>query len=332
MWGREITAYRALGQAEDPEQVAVLRGRDPLVASTWEASVALADTPEQALALAERGLEFHPHHTPLIMMRLQILAAQGRIGELMHAARSSLAVGQPGLNQALLHQALVDAELQSDAPDAAHAEVLVFGALPESPRKRVAELMARVALSQAFLGDEAAADATFDQSLAVGPEGPARLLNDVVQMPARRDASLELIRRALERHPSHPDLRLYIIVEDMERTEFDAAARGLGAMPADLPPRLEGQTEMLQARLDLLQDRPEKALAGVRARLQQVVADPHALLVLIELKQLFDLPDDAEFRDLLTRAAQHPRGLPNELRRRITAMLPQDEAAGDAIP
>ena len=325
IWGREVTTYRALGQAQDPAEVRSLRGRDPLVAGTWEASVAMAGTPEEALALAERGLEFHPHYTPLMIMRLQILAAQGRIGELIHAARQSLAVGQPGINQALLHQALVDAELQSDDPDAAHAEVLIFGALPESPRGRVAELMARVALTQAFLGDDAAADEAFDESLAVGPEGPARLLNDVALEATRRDAALDLVHRALRRHPGHPDLQLYVIVEDMERQQFADAAQGLDRLPPDLPPRLQSQAVMLRARLDLLQERPESALAAVRARLDLAASDPHALLVLMELKQRFDLPDDVEFRERLTQATRHPRGLPNEMRRRIQALLPPVE-------
>ena len=241
----------------------------------------MAGTPEEALALAERGLEFHPHYTPLMIMRLQILAAQGRIGELIHAARQSLAVGQPGINQALLHQALVDAELQSDDPDAAHA--------------------------------------------AVGPEGPARLLNDVALEATRRDAALDLVHRALRRHPGHPDLQLYVIVEDMERQQFADAAQGLDRLPPDLPPRLQSQAVMLRARLDLLQERPESALAAVRARLDLAASDPHALLVLMELKQRFDLPDDVEFRERLTQATRHPRGLPNEMRRRIQALLPPVE-------
>jgi tetratricopeptide (TPR) repeat protein len=326
--GREVGTYRQLTSTNDPEVVRELRGRNPLLPATWLASVALADSPETALELAARGLEWHPQHTPLLIMRLQILAAQGRTGELIHAARHSLAIGQPGLNQALIHQALVDAQLQSDDPDAAHGEVLIFGALAESPRPRVAELLARVALSYAFVGREDDADDAFDESLAVGPTGPARLLNDIARMPTHRAAARDLILRAHDRHPDHPDLQLYLAVEDMENGQFEAADRELAQLPQPLPGRLDSQVQMLRARLHLLQERPDDALEAVQARLDEFAADPHALMVLLELKELHDQPDDLEFRERLTQAAGHPRGLPAEILQRIESLLKAPETTG----
>ncbi len=298
---RAAETFGALATA-DAAQLAVLRGREPLMPEVWLASAGRAETPEEALAYVQRGLEFRPSNPQLLSAQTSLLAALGRSAAVRASVESTLAFVRPGGLEGELRALLVDAALAEDDLELAELEARRLAAVEAAPRPLVAQAFARIATAYAAVGEDVAADRLLEASLDLGPGGLSGLRGEVSRNPERTAAVRLLVERAVTRHPDNPDLRLFIAVDVLARDGPEAAADVLTELPRPLPARLVLDVALLEARVAVLQGHVDEGLADVLALLSRAPGDGPALLVLLECKQLHDRPGDEQLLRILEAA------------------------------
>lgn len=325
----ELQAAMALEDpAEREASLARLRGAEPLVASTWLASAAVAPGPEQALERVEAGLAFQPANQDLQLARLSLLAQAGRAADQAEAARSLLSAGFPPAVRAEIHWFLVDALIAQEQTAQAAEAAGRLGGVPGVPPTMLAAALARVALALELSGAPDAADDSLQASLDLGPDGLAILRRDGVTTLERSAAANRLVARAAQRLPDDPDLALFLVVDGMAAGGLDAAQAAFEAIARPLPERLAGQEIALRARLLVLQDHVAEGLDVLRARLDEQPSDPFALGVLLETwHQRRQPPADELARRLQAGRTRLAEPL---LRAQIEATLRELQAGADA--
>jgi len=306
---RQRDAYvdlAAAGQLKDPAQrnaaLATLRGAEPLIPAVWLASAQAAATPEEGLALVERGLSFLPQSPDLLVARMAVLAQLGRRDDEVAAARSAMAADAPTELRAEALWFLVDGLLAKGLAGEAEAEVVRMRGLPFSRPEMAATTWARVALAHELAGHGADADRTLDASLDLGAAGLMGLRRASLVSSDSQAGAHALVERALARQPEHPDLQLYLLVDRMTAGDIAGAAAALEQLPPELPDRLVSQREALHARILLLQGQTEAGLDVLRARLDEEPGDAFALGVLLEAWHVRHVPEAAEMTHWLRAA------------------------------
>lgn len=280
----------------DPEALSALRGAEAALPFVWmeSARVAAVESPEEALALVEAGLTYHPADAALLTARIELLGGLGRYAECMDSARQALSrLPQPG-PRAGYRMGLIRALLALQRPAEAESEMIALGGEWGIAPGMVADGWARVALTYANLGRADDAERCFDASLQQGPDGLGALAQETLLHPELLAAARSLRRRAAVGHPADPDLGLTLVIDTMEQGDFVAAARALEALPQPLPRRLEADVHALGARLMILQGQVEAGLASLFERLDAYPLDPPALGVLQETWAKLGQPSDQE--------------------------------------
>jgi hypothetical protein len=298
---------RAAAEADDTAALAAIRGADPLLPLAWLVSASRCKTPEAALAVVERGLKFMPGQPQLTLARVSLLSQLGRHDEQLDDVQSALGAAPPAVIVAELLGNRIEAHLAQDDPIAAEDDVLAFGSVPGVDPAQISSAWAAVALAHAVQGRPPAADAALDRSLACGPAGLIALRQQTAVSAERADAAAGLALRAEQRHPAHPDLALFLVVEALLRGDSARAIERLQALPEPLPDRLVPDREALHARVDLIEGRPDRVLARLQPRLDGNPADTGALAVLIECWRVHGQPADAELASRIDAALPHVR-------------------------
>lgn len=330
---------------DDSEALADLRGAEAAQTFVWleSARVAATESSEEALAVVERGLAFHPADTALRVARVELLGGLGRYDECLAAAEQALANLPLAGARPSFRMARIRALLALDRLDQVEPEIVALGGEFAGTPGHVADAWARLALAYAALGRSADADRCFDASLESGTAGLGALAQESLQRPERLAAARVLRKAAAARHPTHPDLALSVVVDLMERELFAEAEAALKLLPSPLPGRLTSDSVAIGARLMILQDRVDEGLAALYERLDAYPLDPPALGVLQESWASLGRPSDEEmlqrlliarrYVDLRDRQTlQRLDALLDELERRLAEASAPDKAAPQASP
>ncbi|HTE05546.1 MAG TPA: hypothetical protein VK824_05060 [Planctomycetota bacterium] len=291
---REAQLRSQLRPDTSAEEFAAIRGADPLVWQTWAASASTAPSPEEALAIIERGLRCFQGQPDLTWMRLSLLAQLGRRQDELSGATDALGRGASGQLVSELLTFRLDARLGAGDARAAEAEALALGSVTLDDPRAASSAWASIALAHELNGDAAAADQALDRSLASGSRGLTELHQRAGADRTRLAAAGALLQRADGRHPGHPDVRVQLAVQAMLEADFDTTRSVLDALPAPLPARLLPDVEALRARLDVVQGHVDAALERLRPRLDAWPAESGSLAVLLECWRLHGQPGDEE--------------------------------------
>jgi tetratricopeptide (TPR) repeat protein len=296
---RPLLIRSEAAEASSPDDHAPLLGAEPMVAMLWAWSASRRTTPEDALAVLERGRAFHPGDPQLVVMQLSLLARMDRFEALIETARAALASGRPSELEAELRWWLVLARIARGDLGEAEGEIVRLGGVRGVPPGRVAAAWAHLAATHEFLGDSELADEFMERSLDLGPSGLLALREVGLAQPEKHAATSALIARARARHPGHPDLDLQIVFERLAEHDIAGADAALAELAQPLPARLRSDVDLVRARVDVMADEPERterALEMLRRRLDDRPGDALALGVLVECWRLSGRPSDAEMR------------------------------------
>jgi tetratricopeptide (TPR) repeat protein len=339
--GRQRDCYIGLQHAlqeQDPEArqeaLATLRGAEPLINAVWLASASVASTPEESLAYVNRGLQFLPQDPDLLVSRMSLLAQMGRRDDELAAARAALDTDAPTQLRAEALWFLVDGLLAGQRVKEAEPEVIRMRGLPFSQPDIASTAWARIALAWELAAQPDDADRTMDASLDLGATGLSGLRRASLASPDRQVAASRIVQRASERQPDQPDLKLYLLVDQMTAGDLDGAMAALEALPGPLPERLVSQREAIRARILMLQGRTEDGLAVLRARLEEEPGDAFALGVLLESFHVRHVPEPAEMVYWLKSARRHvyDPALAQELEATLAAIAKASEQAPAPTP
>ena len=310
--GRQRDAYiglqRAMQQQDAEaraEALATLRGAEPLINAVWLASASVAPSPEESLAYINRGLQFLPTDPDLLVARMSLLAQMGRRDDQLAAARAALDTDAPSQLQGEALWFMVDGLLAAERIADAEPEVVRMRGIAFSQPDMASTAWARIALAWELAGQPDDADRTIDASLDLGATGLSGLRRASLTAPDRQVAASRIVQRASERQPDQPDLKLYLLVDQMTAGNLDGAMASLDALPGPLPERLVSQREAIRARILMLQGHSEDGLAVLRARLEEEPGDAFALGVLLESFHVRHVPEPAEMVYWLKSARRH---------------------------
>ena len=301
---REILVRHDASTATSTEGDPALLGAEPMLAPLWLWSAQRQPTPEESLAVLERGRRFHPRDPELLLAQADLLHVMERDEAVEDLALGALRSECPVQLEAGLRWMLILATLAANDVAAAEAEAARLAGVRGVPPAQLADVWARIAATDEFLGRPEPADAAMDKSLGWGPDGLFALREMTAREPQRKAACDALLARARTRHPGHPDLVVQQVFTALIAMDPVAAQEGLDSLPTPLPARLEDTVELQRVRVDLLAGRSEEALAVLRRRLDDNPADGPALAVLIECWRLRQLPSKEEMRLRLSWASR----------------------------
>ncbi|MGQ0552020.1 MAG: hypothetical protein ACT4PU_02235 [Planctomycetota bacterium] len=307
-------------QARSGAELAALAEGEPMLLQAWITATRGQRTPEEALALVERGREFHPASPDLLWLQLSLLGQLGRRPEQLSVAEGALRSTPPTAFRAELHMFRVDALLEQGALGVAAEEAVQLQSVAGVAPELIAEAWARVALARQAAGDSAGADLALQHSLAWGPAGVTKLGQLAFLSLTTRQHWEELLGRALERQPGHPDLRLARIVERIQRRDAEGARQQCAALLRPLPERLETEFLSLEARVELLEGRGEEARIKLQARLAKEPGDISALAALFEVHRATGQPSVPELEAHLRQAQQEWRSRPGAAQGALQAL------------
>jgi Flp pilus assembly protein TadD len=287
-----------------PEAVRRVLGTEPMASELWVWWARNQGSAEEALAVVEQGRRFQPSDPQLALAEVTLLATLDRRAEQVQVAQRALAGGRVGPAAVDLQWLVVDGLLAMDDADQARNETLRLGGVSGVTPEMLGVAWARVAFALGREGRADEADVALRRSLDLGVAGLSALRQE-----SRRDldTASTLVRRAAGRDPGHPDLALYLAVDQIVTGRLDEAARLLADLPDPLPARMAPEVQLVQARLDLMQGRSEPALAVVRARLDADPGDDGAVALLLESWQRNGQPGEDELRSRLAAARAEVR-------------------------
>jgi len=275
-------------------------------------------SPEEAVAILDRGLAHLPGHPDLVGLRLHMLERLGDFPAVRDGARDALAALPLPPVEAALRASLARALLRLSELEEAEDEARRLTAVSAASPALLADTWGRLALGYEFRGRPDRADACLDLSLGRGPAGLAAIQDEVGLQPERLAAARSLARRALARHPGHPDLVLGQAADLMTRDELERAATVLAAAPTPLPARLVPLHDVLEARLAILDGRVDEGLEKLGTVLDRAPAEGPALAVLLETWKTRGRPAPEEMARRLEAAWPH---LPPQARPQIEALI-----------
>jgi len=307
---RDELMRRDLRPDMPPEAMTELRGIQPMNSGLWMVSafVSGAGTAEEALAIVDRGLEYHPADPHLLNAHVELLGEVSGPRAQVDAAQAALTSGRPEPLEIQLRMLTVNGHLRLDDPDAAAAETLRLGAVSKTDPSLVAVNWARIALTHEFLGHSDKADEALDRSLDLGSAGIGVLTVETQRTPERIAAARGMAERAAERHPRNPDVALFLTVDLMLQGDIESAEQALDALPGPLPWRLQSASVSLRARMRLQQQRVDEALELLGDWMDRYPRDTTSVAVLLEIWSRLGRPDDATMIRRLesSRSRLHP--------------------------
>ena len=296
---------------KDPEALTSLRGAEPTQSFLWmeSARVAAVDSAEDALALVEQGLLYHPTDPALLTARIELLGGLGHYEECLASAQQALSrlpsqQTRPGFRMGIIRALLALHRLDQVEP-----QVMALGGERGVAPAMVADAWARLALAYAAVGRASAADRCLDLSLLLAPDGLGALAQETMVHPEHLAAARSLRRSAALRHPADADVGLTVVIDLMEQGHLVEATRSLHDLPRPLPERLIADVHALDARLMILQGQVDEGLSKLYERLDAHPLDPPALGVLQETWARLGQPGDEEMlrRLLIARRYVDPR-------------------------
>jgi len=301
---REIFVRHDASAATSTDGDPALLGAEPMLAPLWLWSAQRQPTPEESLAVLERGRRFHPRDPELLLAQAELLHLMDRDEAMEALSLGALRTDCPVQLEVGLRWMLILARLAANDVAAAEAETARLAGVRGVPPPQLADVWARIAATEEFLGHPEPADAAMDKSLDWGPDGLFALREVTAREPQRKAACDALLARARTRHPGHPDLIVQQVFTALIAMDPVAAQQALDGLPTPLPERLEDTVELQRVRVDLLAGRLDEALAVLRRRLDENPADGPALAVLIECWRLRQLPSKEEMRVRLSWASR----------------------------
>jgi tetratricopeptide (TPR) repeat protein len=333
-FSRQILARNDASESRSPEDDRALLGADPMIAPLWLWSAQRQPSPEESLAVLERGRQFHPGDPELKLAQAELLHLMDRDEDMEALALGALQSDCPVELESGLRWMLILGRLAANDVAAAEAEAARLAGVRGVPPPQLADAWARIAAAQEFLGRPELADAALEKSLDWGPDGLFALREVVAREPQRKAACDALLERARARHPGHPDLVVQQVFTALIAMDAAAAQQALDTLPTPLPERLEPTVELQRVRVDLLAGRSEDALAVLRRRLDDNPADGPALAVLIEGWRLRQVPSKDEMRVRLSWASRrtgHP-GLEAQIQAVLRELGPAPQPDEPAEP
>lgn len=305
MLGRARAAREDALAAPDPDAARSVQGRDPLVATTWLAAAVRAEDAgrvDEAVALLDEGLRYLPRDGDLVLTRLLVLGRSGRVDEVVASAHAALGADPDDAFAAQLRWLLVIAELERGDVDAAEREAELLAGTGGRDDVAASAAFALVALAREETGEQARADAALDDAVRLATRGCGVLLDVAFVEPERIGALESLVARGRTRHPDHPDLLLFDAAVPLQQGDVARATARLAELRAAAPARMQRDVDLLDARLALLENQPEDALALVRQALDTRPQDIAFVAVLVELSERFGVPPADELDARLGRA------------------------------
>ncbi len=302
MFSRQVQLQDAL--QEEGADLLTLRGREPLMPSTWMAATGLAETSQERLQILDRALTYLPGQPNFAITRIMILAESQQHQAVLDEARRFLSTQPPPEFESLTRQLSFSSLLAMGEIEAAYEQAQLLGSIEGLPQPMLSAALIVVALTQAEAGDEEKADATCDLALDRGEGAIPALVKTVQLSPERGTKARGLVERALARHPNNPDLYVYLTLDDIDRGDFVSASQHRQSIPPPLPPRLSPLVDLFDAQLAIHEDRPKEALSYLLPRLNQRPHDNNLLRLLVECWRKHETPPASEVLERLQLAQQ----------------------------